>query len=85
MRGQYRLMNRGNAPAQFTVKANAYRDDGPWSYAVDAGMQVAPRWSRAGTHRWYDFTVSVGEHFERRFAGRLENGQDGVSDPAMGV
>ncbi len=78
------LMNMGDAPAEFVVKANAYRSDGPWSYTVAPGMQIEPRWSLDGSHRWYDFTVSLGG-FERRFAGRLENGQDGVSDPAMGV
>ena len=37
-------------------------------------------------HRWYDFTVRVDgfEGYERRFAGRVETGEDGVSDPAMG-
>jgi phospholipase C len=36
-------------------------------------------------HRWYDFTVRVEgfEGYERRFAGRVETGEDGVSDPAM--
>jgi phospholipase C len=36
-------------------------------------------------HRWYDFTVRVDgfEGYERRFAGRAETGEDGVSDPAM--
>jgi len=37
-------------------------------------------------HRWFDYTVQVegAEGFLRRFAGRVENGQDGVTDPAMG-
>ncbi|HMI64030.1 MAG TPA: hypothetical protein VK518_24100, partial [Puia sp.] len=37
-------------------------------------------------HRWYDFTVRVDgfEGHARRFAGRVETGEDGVSDPAMG-
>ena len=36
-------------------------------------------------HGWYDFTVRVEgvDGFMRRFAGRLENGKEGVSDPAM--
>jgi phospholipase C len=35
---------------------------------------------------WYDFTLKVtgAEPFERRFAGRVETGRDGFSDPAMG-
>jgi phospholipase C len=36
-------------------------------------------------HRWFDYTVRVEGHegWLRRFAGRVENGQDGVTDPAM--
>lgn len=39
----------------------------------------------AGTGRWYDLTV-LSDHdaaFERRFAGHVENGRPGVSDPAI--
>ena len=79
------IMNMGDAPAQITVRANAYRQDGPWTYTVDPGMQVEPSWSLADTDHWYDFTVTMDGGFERRFAGRLETGQDGVSDPEMGV
>jgi hypothetical protein len=31
---------------------------------------------------WYDFTVAGELNFERRFAGRLESGKHGISDPA---
>ncbi|TRM52358.1 phospholipase C, phosphocholine-specific [Achromobacter sp. LC458] len=79
------IMNMGTAPATVTVQANAYRADGPWTYTVDPGMQVEPRWSVEATNNWYDFTVTMGSDFERRFAGRMETGQDSTSDPAMGV
>jgi phospholipase C len=32
---------------------------------------------------WYDLTLQQGQTFVRRFAGRLETGKNGVSDPAM--
>jgi phospholipase C len=32
---------------------------------------------------WYDYAVQAGE-WMRRFAGRLETGRHGISDPAMG-
>jgi len=37
-------------------------------------------------HRWFDYTIRVDGHegWLRRFAGRVENGQDGMTDPAMG-
>jgi len=34
---------------------------------------------------WYDFTVSVGSAFSQRYAGRMETGEDGISDPSMAM
>lgn len=38
------------------------------------------------TYGWYDFSVRVEGNnvFEKRYAGRVENGKPGFSDPAMG-
>ena len=35
---------------------------------------------------WYDLTVTLADEPQvlQRFAGRLENGRDGITDPAMG-
>ena len=43
-------------------------------------------WSPRHSGHWYDFTAKVEElpGFARRFAGRVETGRDGYSDPAMG-
>ena len=76
------LMNTGSANASFTVTANAYRTDGPWSYAVPPQMQVEPSWNLGSVGGWYDFTVAAAGGFVRRFAGRVETGQDSTSDPA---
>jgi phospholipase C len=40
----------------------------------------------ADSHCWYDFTVHVAgaDGFARRFAGRVETGKPGYSDPVMG-
>ncbi|MBU9167475.1 phosphocholine-specific phospholipase C [Burkholderia gladioli] len=79
------IMNVGKAASQVTVTSNAYRSDGPWSYAVPAGMQVEPYWTLDASSSWYDFTLSAENGLSRRFAGRVETGRDGISDPAMGV
>jgi phospholipase C len=50
---------------------------------VPGGDAVEHHWPVAGNGNWYDFSV-LGQDFERRFAGRLENGRATVSDPAMG-
>jgi phospholipase C len=37
------------------------------------------------SHGWYDVGVRVKgvDGFEKRYAGRIETGKDGLSDPAM--
>ncbi|MGG1948268.1 phosphocholine-specific phospholipase C [Trinickia sp. NRRL B-1857] len=77
------IMNVGNATSQVTVTSNAYRTDGPWTYAVPAGMQVEPYWTLAASSGWYDFTLTAENGLMRRFAGRIETGKDGISDPAI--
>lgn len=38
------------------------------------------------SHGWYDFSIRVKgfDHFERRYAGRVETGRESFSDPFMG-
>src|SRR5579862_1436479 len=72
----------GHGEATLVVHANAYRHDGPWKLQVPPGQRVVCEWSPIASHRWYDLTVT-GEHFEWRFAGRMETGADGCSDPAF--
>jgi phospholipase C len=78
-----KVHNSGKVPVKLTITANAYRNDGPWPILVPGGDAVEHHWPVAGNGNWYDFSV-LGQDFERRFAGRLENGRATVSDPAMG-
>lgn len=43
-------------------------------------------WPVADSGNWYDFVVTceASPSFARRFAGRMETGEDTVSDPEMG-
>jgi phospholipase C len=54
--------------------------------AVPANGQEEIVLNLTRSRRWYDFTVEAeGRNtFMRRYAGRVENGEEGVSDPAMG-
>jgi phospholipase C len=78
------LTNTGDSACAFTATANAYRTDGPWTFAVAPGRTAQTSWSVSSSGNWYDFivTVDVQPAFLRRFAGRVENGQDLISDPA---
>lgn len=84
---QAELRNNGKSSCTFTITANAYSKDGPWRYSVPAGETIRPRWPLANSGRWYDFSVTVDcdGSYSRRFAGRIENGRPGFSDPAMGI
>ena len=58
----------------------------------DHTMTIAPGGKQAlamplgASHHWYDFSVAIAgaDRFLRRFAGRVETGKSGFSDPAMG-
>ncbi len=73
----------GPGEVALTVRASAYRDDGPWDLRLRGKSRVIREYSLAFSQGWYDFTVA-GENFERRFAGRVETGLASVSDPALG-
>jgi phospholipase C len=82
-----KLHNKGSQPCTFSVAANAYHTDGPWTATVAAGAVGELSWPVTDSGNWYDFTVSASTAptFKRRFAGRIETGKDSVSDPAMGT
>jgi len=67
-----------------TIVANAHRTDGPWHFALAPGRPATRRWLLSSSGHWYDFTAST-PTWSRRFAGRLETGTHGVSDPAVAV
>src|SRR5690606_27077748 len=79
-----KLHNSGSLAGSVTVQPNAYRHDGPWTLQAAAGETATLHWDLADSGCWYDFTVRA-EHFERRFAGRVETGAHGISDPAMAL
>ena len=83
---QVKLHNNGSQPCTFTVRAMAYRSDVPWTATVQAGQTGELSWPVGDSGQWYDFAVACDGYgaFQRRFAGRMETGKDGVSDPAMG-
>lgn len=82
-----KLYNKGSQPCTFTVTANAYHTDGPWTATVAPNSVGELSWPVADSGNWYDFSVgaSTSPSFKRRFAGRIETGKDTVSDPAMGA
>ncbi|MFC0402127.1 phosphocholine-specific phospholipase C [Paraburkholderia rhizosphaerae] len=79
------MRNSGQAGCRFAVRSNAYRTgQSQWMFSVPAGGNVSKSWLVAANGNWYDFSVTVDTQpaFLRRFAGRIENGHDLISDPA---
>ncbi len=81
------VSNPGPTDTRVRFVANAYLRGGPWSLEVKAGGQAERRWSLGSSGLWYDLTLTAdgAASYERRFAGRVESGEDGVSDPAFGL
>jgi phospholipase C len=58
---------------------------GNHSMLLDAGASRSIVLPLGGSHQWYDFGVTIAGSgaYVRRFAGRVETGKPGFSDPAM--
>ncbi|MPY34607.1 phospholipase C, phosphocholine-specific [Streptomyces adustus] len=77
-----RMTNSAAAAVTFTITANHYRDDGPWTYRVAAGGSTEDFFNVvAHQNGWYDLTVTVDSDttWSRRFTGHLETGAPSVS------
>ncbi len=80
--------NNSDSVQQLRIVDNAYAAGGPWTMEIGSGGDAQRIWPLAGSGHWYDFTATiVGDDsgWSRRFAGRVETGRPGISDPAMGA
>ncbi|WKX69095.1 phosphocholine-specific phospholipase C [Streptomyces sp. XD-27] len=77
------MKNAGTADVHLTV-TNAY-DGRKDTFTVRSGATVTHTVDLRGTKRWYDLSVvsDADGAFLRRFAGHVETGAPGVSDPAI--
>ncbi|SEK09627.1 phospholipase C [Variovorax sp. OK605] len=82
-----KMLNGGTNASKFSIRAKAYRTDGPWTATVAGGAAAEQHWELAASGQWYDFEVTCDTDaaYYRRFAGRVETGKHSVSDPAMGL
>jgi phospholipase C len=81
------LTNTGLTACMLTLRDEAYSVGAPVQLNVLAGQQVQQRLPLHNSAYWYDFSLTdaQGASFLRRFAGRMETGKHGLSDPAMGT
>lgn len=78
------LQNAGKSDVEMTV-TDFYVKSASINIVVPAGKKVAREWACGNQGNWYDLTVQLRSksEFQRRFAGRIETGKHGISDPAM--
>ncbi len=78
------IKNTGPTKQELSVYSGVYDGSDPATITVGAGRKLKREFDTRASEAWYDITVSA-DGFERRLAGRVETGRDGVSDPAMGA
>ncbi|HQR03640.1 MAG: phospholipase C, phosphocholine-specific [Proteobacteria bacterium] len=79
-----RLINHTRKAIRIELIENAYLDPQWIRMTVVPGGTVDKRISLKKSHRWYDLRLRSAEGYFRRFAGCLETGVPGISDPAIG-
>lgn len=80
---KWTVNNEGSETIQIQIEDNAYgypphKVNGLKPYSMDT-----KNWKLDRSGNWYDFSVQTDNGFFHRFAGRLETGNDTISDPAM--
>ncbi|WP_333775786.1 phosphocholine-specific phospholipase C [Streptomyces sp. IBSBF 3136] len=77
------IMNRGSGTV--TLKVASGYGGSPVMVTVRSGATVKQTFGLAASSRWYNLTVTTDADpaFLRGFAGHVENGLPGVSDPAI--
>lgn len=84
---QLQLLSQSTGQVQVaSIQDNAY-GNAAQTIEISSRATAAVSVSTASSHRWYDVSVRVkeAEYFERRIAGRIENGQWSFSDPQIGL
>jgi len=81
--------NNGDDACTFEITSDAaYGQNGPGSRKVEVapGMTVRDQWDLKRSDNWYDLTVRRTDdpRYLRRFAGKVETGQPGHTDPGIG-
>jgi len=82
---ELQLTNPNEKSVVLSLESPVYRPVTTRESELAAHATVSPRWDVSASGNWYDLTLRTKSGFMRRFAGRLETGRNGVSDPAMGA
>jgi len=77
--------NNAAITCTLVLRPNAYGEPSSTILRLKPHSSIVRKLSLGKTANWYDFTLASedGALFVRRFAGRMETGEHGVSDPAI--
>jgi phospholipase C len=81
------VWNLGDSPCEIMTAPNMYRSDRVFRLTLEPNASPTElSWPVRASGFWYDFNVTCPSlpGWLRRFAGRLETGKHGVTDPALG-
>ncbi|MCS4267229.1 phosphocholine-specific phospholipase C [Serratia sp. BIGb0163] len=78
------LTNPGAQATNVTIARCPYTQKGPWQIELPAGGRHQQAFATKSSGGWYDLSLQGSQGWQRRLAGRLENGDHSVSDPLMG-
>jgi len=79
------IANHSTSPQHIEIIDNSYKS-ALQNRTILPGKSSLTILNLIKTHNWYDVSVNVkdSQHFAKRYAGRIENGQSGFTDPFMG-
>jgi phospholipase C len=79
------IVNTENKPVTAIINDNSYKT-GSVSKLIAPNASADIKLDLSKSHHWYDFSVKLKgyDSFEQRFAGRVETGSLGKTDPLMG-
>ncbi|CAI1040584.1 phosphocholine-specific phospholipase C [Serratia quinivorans] len=78
------LTNSGSQATTVTIARCPYTQQGPWQIELPVGGRHQQAFATKPSGGWYDLSLQGPQGWQRRLAGRLENGDHSVSDPLMG-
>jgi phospholipase C len=78
------LSNPGSAPCSMKV-TNSHDQSAPHIYSVASGASAEDHWVLTASSGWYDLSVTSVDsaRYLRRFAGHVETGRPGSSEPVI--
>ncbi|MFD2144554.1 phospholipase domain-containing protein [Mucilaginibacter antarcticus] len=83
---ELRFKNTGDLKHEIIITDNSYKTNNH-QLSIAAGALSVQKLNLQKSHFWYDFAITLKgkENFSRGYAGRVETGKHGFTDPLIGA